>query len=269
MNNKSTATSPWLTHGYDATLEKERNAVGRKIAEARKRRGLSLTAFSEHLESFGVSLSRTALSKWEVGTNVPTIYQMIAVCTALGMEDSLSSLIADYVPVLNETGLKKVEEYKADLIASGKYKPLPKVTSIIRYISMPVSSLAVSAGTGAFLDEGNFEMVNFPETSVPSGADFGVRVAGDSMEPVYHDGQIVWVQKCENLRVGEVGVFVCDGEGYLKAYGEEEPPEDMIDDLIDSDGAVRPLPVLISYNQEYSPRVIMPSSQLQIVGRVL
>lgn len=64
---------------------------------------------------------------------------------------------------------------------------------------MPVSNLAVSAGTGEFLEEGNFEMVSFPEKSVPKGADFGVRVSGDSMEPVYHDGQIVWVEECETL----------------------------------------------------------------------
>ena len=46
----------------------------------------------------------------------------------------------------------------------------------IRYLDMPVSDLPVSAGTGAFLDEGNFEMVSFPESSIPDGAEFGVRL---------------------------------------------------------------------------------------------
>lgn len=45
------------------------------------------------------------------------------------------------------------------------------------------------------------------------------------MEPVYHDGQIVWVERCETLSIGQVGVFVYDGEGYLKSYGEREPDE--------------------------------------------
>ncbi len=269
MKSKVVQISAAKMKGYNAVKEKEENVVGRRIAEARKRGGFTLTAFAEYLEGLGVNVTRTAASKWETGETVPNAYQMIAIFSTLGAEDSISSLTGNYIPPLNEKGMAKLEEYKADLIASGKYRPLPKVTSMIRYIEMPVSNLAVSAGTGAFLDEGNFEMVNFPETSVPSGADFGVRVAGDSMEPVYHDGQIVWVQKCESLRVGEVGVFVCDGEGFLKAYSEEEPPEDMIDDLIDSDGVVRPLPVLISYNQAYPPRVIPPHSQLQIVGRVL
>ena len=29
---------------------------------------------------------------------------------------------------------------------------------------------------------------------VPDGANFGVRVAGDSMEPQFHDGQVIWVR---------------------------------------------------------------------------
>ena len=31
-------------------------------------------------------------------------------------------------------------------------------------------------------------------SSVPAGAEFGIYVSGDSMEPRYHSGQIVWVR---------------------------------------------------------------------------
>ena len=74
--------------------------------------------------------------------------------------------------------------YREDLIATGKYNPMPTHTNTIRYIDKPVSNLRVSAGTGSFLDEDNFEMVSFPENAVPAEADFGVRVSGNSMEPV-------------------------------------------------------------------------------------
>ena len=139
----------------------------------------------------------------------------------------------------------------------------------IRYRDMPVSDLPVSAGTGAFLDEGNFEMVSFPESSIPDGAEFGVRVSGDSMEPVYHDGQIVWVEECETLAVGEVGIFVYDGDGYLKVYSEQEPDENQRDAFTDSYGCLHMQPVMLSYNQAYAPKVIMPDSRFQVVGRVL
>ena len=75
----------------------------------------------------------------------------------------------------------------------------------------------VHGHTGAFLAEGNFEMISFPESSIPDGAEFGVRVSGDSMEPVYHDGQIVWVQQCETLRTGEVGVMIYDAKYLFRA----------------------------------------------------
>lgn len=254
---------------YDAAAERADNVIGSRISEARKKRGFTLTTFSEHLARFGVNVSRTAVNKWEVGDTVPSAYQLIAVMNALNLEDSLRPFVSDYVPDLNDEGTRKVEQYKEDLMACGKYRPEPRQKTVIRYIEMPVSGLSVSAGTGAFLDGDNFEMVSVPATTVPDGADFGVRVSGDSMEPVYHDRQIVWVRRCERLNVGEVGVFICDGEGFLKVYGEQEPEEDAAEAYTDSYGSTYAQPVLISYNQKYAPKVILPSSQLQIVGRVL
>ena len=181
----------------------------------------------------------------------------------------LSQFIGDYVPELNDEGLRKVAAYKADLIATGKYKPAQKSSNIIKFIEMPVSNLAVSAGTGEFLEEGNFEMVSFPESMVPKGAEFGLRVSGDSMEPVYQDGQIVWVQQCESVPIGAVGIFIYDGEGYIKVYDEREPDEADREAFTGSYGEVYMQPVMVSYNQKYAPRVISANAGFQVVGRVL
>ena len=89
------------------------------------------------------------------------------------------------------------------------------------------------------------------------------------MEPVYHDGQIVWVHQCETIDVGQVGIFVYDGEGYLKRYGEQYPDEGAREAFTDSYGTVRMQPVMISYNKAYPDRVIRPESSFQVVGRVL
>lgn len=80
---------------------------------------------------------------------------------------------------------------------------------------LPLYSLAVSAGTGQFLDSEDYDMTEVgPE--VPDGANFGVRVAGDSMEPRFHDGQTVWVSQQHSLMTGEIGIFLYDGCAYLK-----------------------------------------------------
>ena len=81
---------------------------------------------------------------------------------------------------------------------------------------------------------------------------FGVRVCGDSMEPVYHDGQIAWIQECSELSPGEVGIFMYDGDGYIKMYDEQEPCEAERYDFTDSDGTLHMQSVLISYKKNTS-----------------
>jgi len=269
MKKKDTSLGVVFPHSYNASQEKNRNIIGSRIAEARKTKGLNLASFSEKLAGFGVSVSRGAIGKWETGDTVPNAYQLVAICNALDIAGDFSYFMESYFPVLNKEGMLKLEQYKDDLIASGKYRPVPKVLGEIKYIEMPVSNLAVSAGTGAFLDEGNYEMISFPESTIPDRADFGLRVSGDSMEPVYHDGQIVWVQKCKQLSVGEVGIFIYDNEGYIKVYGEQEPDYSIAEDFVDCYGDIHRQPVLISYNQAYPPKAINPASLFQIVGRVL
>ncbi len=267
--NKLIMLSDYQEQKYNAEAEKLQNILGMRIAQARKEKGLSLAAFSERLQGYGVKVSGGGINKWEGGNSVPNAYQLMAICIALGLERELTYFMGEYHPLLNQEGLKKLDAYKADLVATGKYKPEPIMKNTIKYIEMPVSTLAVSAGIGEFLDEQNFEMIQFPESSVPAGAEFGLRVSGDSMEPVYHDGQIVWVQQTEQINVGEVGVFICNGEGFLKVYGEQEPSEEQAEFFTDGYGNVTPQPVLISFTQAYEPRPIPADSGFCVVGRVL
>jgi len=253
---------------YNAATEYQLNIIGQRIANARNEMGLSLSKFSTLLEDYGVSVGAAAISKWELGKAIPSAYQLLAVSQALQMDEDLTSYMSRHKPELNAEGRRKVSEYKADLIASGRYKPVT-AHSIIKYIDKPVSNLAVSAGTGEFLEEGNYEMISFPENAVPAGAEFGLRISGDSMEPVYHDGQIIWVQQCERVPVGQVGIFIYDGQGYIKVYDEQEPSEEDREDFTDSYGSVHMQPVMISFNQKYEPKVISAHAGFQVVGRVL
>lgn len=186
---------------------------------------------------------------------------------ALSLPDGAAFFTGEYAPPLNEAGMEKLRSYRDDLIATGKYAPAPAATDCIRCIDMPVSDLRVSAGTGTFLDEGGFTTVSFPETAVPKGARFGIRVSGDRMEPVYHDGQIVWVKPCETLLPGQVGVFLYDGEGFLKVYGQQFPTDAQA--FPDCEEGPQMQPVLISYNKAYPPRPVLPERGFRVVGRVL
>ena len=58
-------------------------------------------------------------------------------------------------------------------------------------------------------------------TDAARAADFAVEVDGDSMLPDYHDGDIVLVKRDPDVPVGEVGLFVHEGMGYIKERGSK------------------------------------------------
>ena len=83
-------------------------------------------------------------------------------------------------------------------------------------------------------------------------ADFGVRVSGDSMEPLYLNGQIIWVHQQETLEDGEIGIFFLDGEAYVKKY--HQTPDGIS---------------LISMNKKYVPIKVSSGSVFRTFGKVV
>lgn len=83
-----------------------------------------------------------------------------------------------------------------------------------------LSENKASAGTGFDLNNPDewqeIEVIDTPEARK---ADFAVRVEGASMEPDYYDGDIVYISLASEVPVGQVGLFVKDGKGYIKEAG--------------------------------------------------
>ena len=261
---------------YNGAKEYDENIIGRRLTAARKACGMKLQDVSEGLKTYGISISDKGISKWEHGSSVPNAYQLLSLCFLLDIED-MHELCGQSLSPLNAEGLRKLHEYREDLIATGLYRPSSAAQNdadnIVPFgsaqVEIPVSQLPASAGTGLFLDDDMFETQSFPASAVPAGTDFALYVSGDSMEPVFRDRQLVWVQLCSRVREGEVGVFVCDGEGFIKEYHEHMPADDEAADFTDSNGIVHPQTVLLSYNEAYAPRVIGAAADFRVVGRVL
>jgi len=88
---------------------------------------------------------------------------------------------------------------------------------IIKNQKLKVFSQAAAAGTGNYLSDtgdNDYEMVSVP--CIPAGTEFGIRVSGDSMEPTISDGDIVFVKRQSGIDLGEIGIFIYDGEAYCK-----------------------------------------------------
>ena len=227
------------------------NSIGETLTALRREAGLSQRALAERLRAGGVDVTNQAVSKWETGQTLPNAEQLFALCRALEVEDISGAFLghgAGLTRELNAAGVRRLREYADLLRASGLYRIAPEITA---QRVLPLYTLAVSAGTGQFLDSDDFESV-IVGADVPDTADYGVRVAGNSMEPRYADGQTVWVQYRRTLRSGEIGIFLYDDNAYLKQ-------------LIVDDAGVR----LHSLNPDYSDIPVRSAGELRILGRVV
>lgn len=84
-----------------------------------------------------------------------------------------------------------------------------------------ISDQPAAAGYGVYLGPESFRTVMVKSEALPRRASFGVPVSGDSMEPKYHDGDILIVSADKPER-GEVGIYTMDGQGYVKVLGHGE-----------------------------------------------
>ena len=81
--------------------------------------------------------------------------------------------------------------------------------------TLPVYDLDAVNGKGRLLDLPDYTPTEVG-SEVPFTATFGVIVSGDSMEPDYHNGQIVWITRKSKLEHGDIGVFTYEGNTYFK-----------------------------------------------------
>ena len=227
---------------------------GEALATCRKARGLSQVELAERLTALGCEVSNQAVSKWEKELTQPNARQFLTLCDVLEVEDirgEFSGGEGGLLAGLNREGRQKVQEYIRLLRESGRFAVRPREGEVVALRTLPLYSLAVSAGTGQFLDGEDYEMVEVG-AEVPEGSNFGVRVAGDSMEPRFHNGQTVWVRQQRSLMTGEIGILLYDGNAYLKQ-------------LIARDGAV----ALHSLNPRYEDIRVSDALPLRVLGKVL
>lgn len=111
---------------------------------------------------------------------------------------------------------------------------------------------SISAGTGLYLDDEQVETINFGVDMVPSGTDFCLKVNGDSMEPMFHDGDYVFIKRETDFRNGTIGAVIVNGEAYLKK-------------IYITDNSIK----LVSLNKKYKDITVTQDDNLKYVGTVV
>lgn len=232
-------------------------SFGSRLRDKRKELGITQPQLAEMLK-----VSQSAIGSWETDVNSPRatlLYDLFKIlhCDANYLfQDETKELYKDTAtPEEFENIIKKyrsLDQYgqetvnyildreiaRAQQLQNAKVHQTPAATRIYTYMHK-----IACAGSGYYFDDIPTDTLEAP---YKEDADFIFGVSGDSMEPTYSDGDLVYVQKKQILSYGEIGIFILNGECLIKEAGEIG---------------------LISHNKKYT--VIPGSEDVICVGKVL
>ncbi len=162
-----------------------------------------------------------------------------------GLNNEENDIINKY-RVLDETGKTQVKS-----VVDSNYERVTKISELDdedSFVMLPYYEDKAAAGTGYMLNDNGAEMIKVVRSRKTDRADFIVTVYGSSMEPEYFDGENVLVQAQPDIYEGEVGIFVVNGDGYIKKKGKNR---------------------LISINRKYKDIFVNEYDQIYCAGKVI
>ncbi|MGA3410459.1 S24 family peptidase [Lactiplantibacillus plantarum] len=216
----------------------------------RKLHGLDQQSFAKK-----INRSVSTVSEWESGKYTPKagILADIANMFNVKLDDMMSkdlSVIKEDIfdntisvmKLLNPDRQQNVYNYADNQLKeqNGKVVNLPLVGK--------------SAANPTELTYGDVEIEHDDFTDVPHGADTAIRIQGDSMEPLIHDGQIIFYHQQEEVENGEIAIVEIDGDGVTCKQIYYDYTSDEV--------------ILRSINKKYEPRHVK-DDQVRIIGRVI
>lgn len=212
-----------------------REKRGQILRQLREKRNIRQKDIADYLE-----ITQQAYQRYEAGTSEPSgdllcklaDYFNVTTDYLLGrapQADAMKMLVAQ-TDVSPETLVKQFEALpeEGQALMMAIIRAL-KETREIRYAKRKPQTVWINqhqnkaaAGFGYNLSEKDewfeIEVMDTPEAR---RADFAVEVEGNSMEPDYHDGDVVLIKKDPDVPVGAVGLFVHENMGYIKERGED------------------------------------------------
>ncbi|HHQ7202132.1 TPA: S24 family peptidase [Staphylococcus aureus] len=240
--------------------------IGEGLKKLRKNKNMTMEQLATDLNNKYpdlMKLTKGKISKWENEKEEPRL--------------STAKILAEYFNVkINDLYSESNTTYKDDNDITSIYNKLtpPRQENVLNYANSQLDEQnskgdnvvdinsykqdktpvnvngCVSAGVGERLhDEALFtEMVKAP---VPPH-DLALKVNGDSMEPMFKDGEIIFVEKTHNIKNGQIGIFIIEEEAYVKKVFVE-------DDRL----------TLVSLNKEYRDLHFYRNESVRLVGKVI
>lgn len=234
-------------------------SIGSRIKEARTALNYTQSELAEALE-----ITTGAVANYENEVSVPKpeiLYKLMNVlkCDANYLyQDMYNSKNNDFIISSNEQSLIKkyrsLDGYGRKAINNLLEVEYERCNTVIEedmpaYITKPYYAVGASAGNGEYLfDDLDKTSITLPDTPLNNKADLVIAVRGHSMEPTYQDGDKLLVKKQSELNVGDIGVFIINGESFVKELGKDR---------------------LISHNKQYQDIHCNDYDKMVTVGKVI
>ncbi|MDD2956830.1 MAG: LexA family transcriptional regulator [Oscillospiraceae bacterium] len=200
--------------GFGARIQNRRESLALSRAELAARLGVSPSAIGNYETGISFPKEPVLLRLFDsLHTDPNTLFQDSFRAGGQVLSHTERALLDQYrglSPMGRETVRSVVEAlcaYRDDLEA-GKTEAEPRV--------IPLYRSPAAAGYAAPVFGEDFDYVQVTD-DVPQGAEFAVRIQGDSMSPWIEDGSVAYVNH-DPLKAGDVGVFCVDGDILCKQY---------------------------------------------------
>ena len=234
--------------------------IGNQIKTFRKSAGFTQDELAKRLNT-----TKQTISRYEKGDRKANQDMLFELCDIFGvsiddffpsqnetLQSPTTSPIQTIYDELNPPRQVKVLNYAERQLKEQRNEEETKgneVSEAIQLYSYDYYDHPASAGTGQYLNDVRVERIELP---VDIDADFVIPIKGDSMEPDYHDGDLVFIQTSVDLNNGVIGVFNYNGDAYIKQL------------VIDKDQAY-----LHSLNPVYKDMPITTETDFRIIGEVV
>ena len=227
-----------------------KEVIAKNILFYRKKNKLSQKSLAEL-----IGVNNSAISNWENGNNsidIETLYKVckvlnISLDTVFGIENGL-----EYNFFLNDDEINHIKNYQrldshgkkiVNLILNAEAERIENIEQSqeeLPTMYVDLSSLKASAGTGYMLFDAETTKIKILSNDTTRKADICITVDGDSMEPKYHDGDILLVRKQPSIDIGDIGIFIVDGNSFVKKQGPDRliSLNDDYDDIYPTEGYV-------------------------------
>lgn len=202
--------------------------IGNRIKELRKSHNLTLEELADTLNKKypdTINFNKGRISKWENNREEPRLSSVKILAdffdVTLDYFNGIDLEQVEILPVyskLSRDRQEKVLYYAQTQLEEQESTTTPSIfekSQDDNYITDYVEGL-VAAGHGTFQEDNLHMEVRLRADDVPDNYDTIAKVAGDSMEPLIEDNDLLFIKVTSQVEVNSIGIFQVNGKNFVK-----------------------------------------------------